>query len=504
MKRKKSLFLPLFSVWLAALVAVAVYAVARYFALSSGEGFSREALFRVLWESLPALIATLALGAAALVWRLIFLKDVRGVNALSSGISQRVEKGENVPAFSAHGKLGELSERLCSEEAELKALFAAQTRSAAEEGRAQGLLCAARDLQEGFCSDSVDFGGLTFDVGGRVVRADLSGSDLIEAFELDADHVFLAVGDVWGRGFPAALFMARLSVALKEGLSFGMPLSELLGYVNEKLYTGAQNTLAASLFCGVFNVQTGELRYANAGHFPPVVAGENAGFLRVRAGVPLGVYADARFFEEMFVLRPGQGLLLYTEGAVYAEKEGVSGQDGLLSAARRDFGTAMRAKDVADDVLSGKDNVKDGQREDDAAALVLRFSTGRQQLLRPESEEAEKMRLLLEERLQDDPRKDLILRACEEIFLNIVRHAGAQTIRVSCEREEGKIVIRFTDDGTPFDPLRPGGGDLYSYVEEGAGFPLVRSVSGEIFYRTKQQKNVLTLQFPAPKGDENG
>ena len=92
--------------------------------------------------------------------------------------------------------------------------------------------------------------------------------------------------------------------------------------------------------------------------------------------------------------------------------------------------------------------------------------------------------------------------ACEEIFTNIVNHSGASSIHLNCQVEGNSFVVRFTDDGEPFNPLqvRPEGGYYSSnYAEGGMGMAIIRQIAGEIFYRTQENRNVLTIRFPVIK-----
>ena len=137
----------------------------------------------------------------------------------------------------------------------------------------------------------------------------------------------------------------------------------------------------------------------------------------------------------------------------------------------------------------------------DLAVYALYYPSGIQTELSPKTSELERLRDTILDWLKDDPRKNKIFLACEEIFTNIVNPSGATSIHLNCQVEGNSFVVRFTDDGEPFNPLqvRPEGGYYNNYAEGGMGMAIIRQIAGEIFYRTQENRNVLTIRFPVIK-----
>lgn len=500
--KKKKLFLCAALVAAGLFAAAIVYAVVRYFVLASSDGFDREAFLRALFETLPALVVLAGLSVGwILCYRLCADKPMKKMIVWVRDLSSRVESGEDAPEPEAAGTPGQLAHALAQEETKLNTVYKNAVLDAEKRSEKNTRLSAARALAATL-SPRLSFGGLTYGVCAEVFPCASSGADFTEAFMLDRRRLFLAIGDVWGRGLPAALFAERAKQGLVREIAAGASPGAALTALNAALASDNDDLFAVTLFAGVFNTDTGELRFANAGHLPPVVMGEEAGFLPVQTGAPLGLFEDLTVADEVCALRPGEGLFLYTDGLTDCRSgEERFGFERLLTALRAAHASALSADAV---VAKMTESFKafSAHPEDDAAMLAVYFPTGVQKLLRPELSELEKMHELLDDWLAEDPRKKNICLACEEIFTNIVQHAGARSIQIACEKEDGKLVIRLTDDGEPFNPLQATEEpkDLYGYAEGGMGLNIIRSIAGEIFYRTKLDLNVLTVRFPIIRG----
>lgn len=486
-KTEKWLFLPALLVLGVLLLGVGIFALVRALVLPEGEKL------QVLWEILPALIVLTACAAAILFLRIRTDREVRKFNAPLSEIAQRVAKKEHTAAVSLRGCFGTLGDTLAESEKALGKVVRDAASEADALAKEREMRAAALKICRAATPETVSFGGLRYGVCAQNVYSERVGANFTETFLTDKRKIFLAVGDVWGNGLDAALFSSRLKSALREEIARGSTPAEALSAVNRTLCGGNEAGFAATVFCAVFNCDSGELRYSNAGHYPPLLAGETIGFLRIRAGAPLGVYSDAQFSDETFALTPGQGLFLYTDGAVNAKGEGERfGYDRLLAVVKALFGSALDADGVTEGIVAALREFSG--EETDVSAVTLFFPGGAQQILRPVLSETDTLNAFLSEWLGDDPRKNAILPICDEIFAGIVNHAGAKAVRIGCEREDSRLTVRFTDDGEPFNPLQNEEGDLYA--EGGAGMR-VRRMGGEIFYRTKQELNVLTVRFPA-------
>lgn len=485
-KTEKWLFIPALILLAALSLGLLIFALVRFFVLKS----AGEAVLGVLWEVLPALIVLLVCVAVLLYLYLRLKKSAEKLGASVGEATQRIINGESPVSVTAVGSLGTLADGLFREEEKTAAAFTKARSEADAKATEREQLAAALKICRMQTPEAVEFDGLRYGVCGRTHYSSEVGANFAEAFPLDGRRVFVAVGDVWGSGLGAALFSARVKMLLRENILSGRDTAETLSVVNSTLCRENAEAYIVTLFCGIFHCDSGALRCANAGHYPPLLTGDAAGYLPVQPGTPLGIFADAQYAEEVFALLPEQGLFLYTDAAVNSSdgKERF-GYDRLAAVLKALCGSALGADAVTEGMAAALAEFC-GEMPD-FSELMLVFPGGTQRLFRAKLPEAEGMRGFLSEWLGSDPRKSNILSVCTEIFKGIVENAGARAVRVGCERGDGFIAVRFTEDGEPFNPLQAEQGS-----EHGLGADLHR-LGGEIFYRTKQDLCVLTVRFPS-------
>jgi serine phosphatase RsbU (regulator of sigma subunit) len=146
------------------------------------------------------------------------------------------------------------------------------------------------------------------------------GGDFYDAFFAAPDLLFVAVGDVSGKGMPAALFMARTITQMRMEVVRRRSPSVVLEAVNRALCEGNDTGMFVTLFCGILEIETGKFIFANAGHNPPLLLGEDGrhGFLKLKKGLVAGIMEDSRYPADTLQLAPGQSVLLYTDGVTEA------------------------------------------------------------------------------------------------------------------------------------------------------------------------------------------
>jgi serine phosphatase RsbU (regulator of sigma subunit) len=147
------------------------------------------------------------------------------------------------------------------------------------------------------------------------------GGDFYDAFALDERRVLFAVGDVAGKGVPAALFMVRALTLLRGEAPRTRSLARMLARVNDRLGEGNPQGMFVTLFVAVLDAHSGELRYVSAGHPPPILvrAGGGVGCVPGTRGLLLGVVEAVAYAEGRLRLAPGDTLLAYTDGVTEAQ-----------------------------------------------------------------------------------------------------------------------------------------------------------------------------------------
>lgn len=164
-------------------------------------------------------------------------------------------------------------------------------------------------------------GVATFQIFGSMLPAKGVGGDFYDFFPLDDKLLAFTIADVSGKGVPAALFMTMTRGLIRAlGQKTRSPM-ECFKQLNELIALENESVMFVTAFYGLFNVETGEISYCNAGHNPPYLIttkGELSQIGRFE-GIALGVVKEGSYFQQNHLkLNPGDQLLLYTDGVIEA------------------------------------------------------------------------------------------------------------------------------------------------------------------------------------------
>jgi adenylate cyclase len=157
-----------------------------------------------------------------------------------------------------------------------------------------------------------------------IVPARQIGGDLYDFFKVDGDHLFLEVGDVSGKGVPAALFMAQgKSLCKSAALRGDIDIGEIINLANAEISRDNSEMLFITMFAGILNLVTGELQFCNAGHDAPILlrSGELPQSVDGDGGPPLCIVEDFPYVTERRQLQPGDVLCMTTDGITEAMTE---------------------------------------------------------------------------------------------------------------------------------------------------------------------------------------
>lgn len=188
--------------------------------------------------------------------------------------------------------------------------------------RLEGELAHARRQQLAMVPTDFPEPGSALDLHAVMRPAHEVGGDLYDFFQLTPETVCVAIGDVCGKGMPAALFMARTRSLLRAGalqfreMTGRTPLPhELARTLNEELCKNNDDCMFMTLLLGVLDLESWRLTYVNAGHLRPLLVGAG-GPREVPSPVdlPLGVADDATFRDNELCLEPGDAVVLVTDG----------------------------------------------------------------------------------------------------------------------------------------------------------------------------------------------
>jgi len=147
------------------------------------------------------------------------------------------------------------------------------------------------------------------------------GGDLYDFFVLDKTKFCFAVGDVSGKGVPASLFMAVTRTLLRTIADTTQSPSEMLNTLNKSLAFNNKANMFVTFFLGILDLETGELKFANAGHNPPLLIKSNGEveLFEVAGGIPLGLFSSYEYPESTITLSAGDKIFGFTDGVNEAE-----------------------------------------------------------------------------------------------------------------------------------------------------------------------------------------
>ena len=239
-------------------------------------------------------------------------------------------------------------------------------------------LTIARDIQMGLLPKTFPpFPDLpAFDLYALLKPAREVGGDLYDFCRIDEDRICFFLGDVSGKGVPAALFMAVTMTLIKMTAGRGLRPDQILWEVNEQLSRDNAAGMFVTLFCGIVNIHTRELWYANGGHNPPVVLQQSgkASFLEGTDGILLGAVEGITYTMKRIVLDIGAGVFLYSDGVTEAmdEQERLFSDERLLEVLSEmgQLSSAEVVDGVIQNVLSFAGTAP---QADDITVMMVRF-----------------------------------------------------------------------------------------------------------------------------------
>ncbi|MGQ7869948.1 SpoIIE family protein phosphatase [Sunxiuqinia sp. sy24] len=206
--------------------------------------------------------------------------------------------------------------------------------------------------------------------------AESIGGDLYDFFFIDNDHLLFTMGDVSGKGIPAALFMAVATTMIKSK-STNLSARNIVDVVNKALSKENSNQHFLTLFLGILNVKTGILDYCNAAHNYPFLLRRNKEIIQLEQthGLPIGVYSNKTYQSQSLVLAKGDILFLYTDGVTdcknkYGEMYGLNRLSRLMEISK-----SMPPKSLIERMMSELIAFKgETKQADDISLMAIQFN----------------------------------------------------------------------------------------------------------------------------------
>ena len=201
------------------------------------------------------------------------------------------------------------------------------------------------------------------------------GGDFYDFYMIDDDHFAVVVGDVSGKGVPAALFMVITKTLLKDTAAHELDPAKIFEHVNTILCEGNESGLFVTCWLGILTLSTGELKFANAGHNAPLITqnGEIK-YLTTKPNLMLAGMDGIPYTTHSIKLTKGDQLFIYTDGVTEATNvtNELYGENRLLTVMKSGIGKAPR--DVLDIVRNDINSfVQDAPQFDDITMLELSY-----------------------------------------------------------------------------------------------------------------------------------
>ena len=188
--------------------------------------------------------------------------------------------------------------------------------------RVQQQLEMASAIQQGFLPRSFSLENERLEISAINLPASMVGGDFYDCIELRPGLYGITIGDVSGKGMPAALYMARLISDFRFEAHQAEEPEPTMNIMNQMLSERSQAGMFVTMIYLILDVHHGELRYVNGGHIPPILfqrRGNRLSKLNGSEGIPLGIQHDAPFGEAEHFLRRGDTMLLFSDGLLDAK-----------------------------------------------------------------------------------------------------------------------------------------------------------------------------------------
>ena len=353
------------------------------------------------------------------------------------------------------------------------------------------------------------------DIFAAITPAKKVGGDFYDFFFLDEDRLCFAIGDVSGKGVPAALFMAVIKTLFKAIASRVQNPSDILSTVNRQICRDNDSQMFTTLLCGILNTRTGEIKYSSGGHNPPYhISRGGVQQMPNTDGRVLGLIEESTYGWGRLVLGSGETIVLYTDGVTEAmDPAGKFFSEQRLESilTQTKFASARRQIDHLTNQITLF--AAGAEQSDDITALAIRY-------LGPAGSKNEELQVTIKNRLPEIARlgerlgefaaghqlppsvlHDLNL-ALEEAVTNIIAYGYADDreheIQVRIRVESGEVIAELKDDARAFNPLTVPEADVTTPVDErtvgGLGIHLMRKLMDGIEYQRLEDRNLLIMK----------
>ncbi len=353
------------------------------------------------------------------------------------------------------------------------------------------------------------------EVDGSLVPAREVGGDLFDYYLRDEKLIF-CIGDVSGKGVASAMLMGVVQSLFRAFSAHENNPARVMQAINEATCRGNESNMFVTLFIGVLDLPTGNLRYCDAGHDAPITLNSALSTLNCIAHLPVGVLENMKFGVQETNITPGSTIFLYTDGLTEARNK--NHELFRIQRVENVLGTCLERNLSPKQVLETMSKevsqfTKGAEQSDDLTMLAIRYTPKQFDSILTETltlkndvREVEKlssfMKTVLDKMNIEKSLAQKLRLAVEEAVVNVIDYAypadtdGIIEVKMMSDGNKFKAVI--IDSGVPFDPTMKEKTDTTLSAEDrqigGLGILLLRELMDSINYeRHESGKNILTL-----------
>ena len=359
------------------------------------------------------------------------------------------------------------------------------------------------------------------EIFGSLVPAREVGGDLYDYFIRD-EKLFFCIGDVSGKGTPAAMLMARASSSFRAFSKNENDPARIMQDINEAACQGNDTSMFVTLFIGVLDLPTGHLRYCNAGHDAPMImANGQWTLLDAKPHVPVGLFDDTKYSAQETYIQPGSTMFLYTDGLT--EAKNIEHEQFRMERVEKVLASCVDKcpQELLETVTEAVHGFVDNAEQSDDLTMMaihytpLQFETKLSETLTLKNDALEVAKLstflksFFEKMMVGTDHLNFgqslaseLRLAIEEAVANVIEYAyPAETegnIEVTMMFDGHRLKVLIVDSGMPFDPTAKKKIDIPKSADElqigGFGIYLVRELMDSINYERIDGQNILTLK----------
>ena len=351
------------------------------------------------------------------------------------------------------------------------------------------------------------------EIVGELKAAKEVGGDLYDYVNIDKHHVAILIGDVSGKGVPAAMFMMKTITSFRDFAKSGKTPSEILKEINASIFRGNKASMFVTCFLAILDKQNGKIVYANAGHNPPLVGSDrNYRYLKCNSGFLLGCFEQAIIQDEEVTLNPGESMTLYTDGITEARNEtgDFFGEERLLNVLnKKDYTCIVELHHTIKDEIAAF--VGNAPQSDDITFVTIKYREShyvyKEKMFDAKKDHIQEMLDFISKfgekyNFPEEFKTKLVI-VGDELLSNIVNHGyenegGDIFVRLLFNQDKNEFVLTIIDRAREFNQLEVNNPEVGSDAKKqkigGLGLIIVKKIMTDYAYDRINGKNILVLK----------